>query len=701
MKSKTLIYTLITAVAIAALHHVFAAGKFAFPEYRLTVGQVADTELISPFDFPILKSEDQLKRDRENALENLKPPYSVSEQVRFDSFSLLDQVFSLLRSHPSSDDQAELRMSLVKLGAPVDPSFLALASNADLRERAYTNIYNAISAVYKTPIYDSALGDSLNIFEANKIKKVSLDRFHEQSQAKASFEMMLNKNAYSGFSGELAAILVKANLRIDEPKYEELKQIAINAVPTQEGEVLQNEIILRKYSRVSQSDINKLSSLTEAYKIRNLTRSPWQRMGLSIGMLLFLLMVLTITNYAFPLLVPKKLAVDTIDLPIHLSFLLIAIFGVLNHHVLALNNILIPFALIPLSIAILTGFEFGIFIAIMAAIVLNPFVNWEVYTPIILLFSTLICLIFVRKFQAWHQPFRVWLILVFSLIMVNLALGLYKNDPAILILRNSGYALISALISVLGASAISSFYERRWNRTTKQSLLELLDFNHPLLKKLATQAVGTYHHSLVVGNLAERAAEAIGADARLTRVGSYYHDIGKLVNTEIFTENNEDSSSIHEQLEPKESAGLVRDHVKEGVALALKYHLPNEVIDIIKEHHGSSRIRYFLDLAERQGQNPNVDDFSYSGPKPRSKEAALVMLADIVESTTKAKDLSSKDELEKIIDDTIQRLIRDGQYNEAPITISELQKAKKAMLPVLESIYRKRLDYPDEQPKAK
>jgi putative nucleotidyltransferase with HDIG domain len=201
----------------------------------------------------------------------------------------------------------------------------------------------------------------------------------------------------------------------------------------------------------------------------------------------------------------------------------------------------------------------------------------------------------------------------------------------------------------------------------------------------------------VVGNLAERAAEAIGADARLTRVGSYYHDIGKLVNTEIFTENNEDSSSIHDKLDPQESAGMVRNHVKEGVDLAEKYDIPKEVIDIIREHHGTSRIRYFLDVAQRQGLDPDLDDFTYDGPKPRSKESALVMLADIVESTTKAKDLKSKDELEKIIDDTIQRLIRDGQFGEAPITISDLQKAKMAMLPILESIYRKRLDYPDEQ----
>lgn len=700
MNSKTFIYALITAVAIAALHHIFAAGRFAFPEYRLTEGQVADIELISPFDFPILKSEEQLKIDRENALAKVEPPYSVSDQVRFDAFSTLDHIFATLRRHADTSESKELESTLSKMGAPVDAEFLALASNPESRERSYSLIYDAISSVYKVPIYDLTVGDSLNLYSSGMLRKLPLDRFQAFDEAKAAFQSILDKSGQSSYAEKLGEILIHPNLLVDEEQYQKLKQNAINAVSTQEGEVLQNEIILRKYSRVKKSDLNKLSSLTEAYRSRNMTRSPWQQMGLSLGMLFFVLIVLVITNSAFPLLVPPKMAQDSIELPINISFVFTAIFGVLSHHVLGLNNAIIPFALIPLSFAVLTGFEFGIFIAIANAIILNPFVNWEVYTPVILLLSTLITLVLVHRIQAWHEPFKVWLILAASLITVNLSLALYKNDLAIIILRNSGYALASALISVLGATAISSFYERRWNRSTKQTLLELLDFNHPLLKKLATQAVGTYHHSLVVGNLAERAAEAIGADARLTRVGSYYHDIGKLVNTEIFTENNEDSSSIHEMLDPQESAGMVRDHVKEGIVLAHKYNIPKEVIDIIKEHHGSSKIRYFLDLAERQGQNPKVEDFSYYGPKPRSKEAALVMLADIVESTTKAKDLSSKDELEKIIDDTIQRLIRDGQYNEAPITINDLQKAKIAMLPVLESIYRKRLDYPDEQKPA-
>jgi putative nucleotidyltransferase with HDIG domain len=199
-----------------------------------------------------------------------------------------------------------------------------------------------------------------------------------------------------------------------------------------------------------------------------------------------------------------------------------------------------------------------------------------------------------------------------------------------------------------------------------------------------------------VGNLAERAAEAIGANPLLARVGSYYHDIGKIINTEIFTENNADSAEIHDEMSPDKSASLIKNHVLEGIALAKKYKIPRPVIDVIMQHHG---IRYFYDRAEKMNLSTEAKDYQYPGPRPQSKEAVLVMIADIVESTTKAKTITSEKDIEKIIDDTISRLIREGQFDEAPITMKDLSNIKQSMLPVLGSIYRKRLDYPEENDK--
>ena len=198
--------------------------------------------------------------------------------------------------------------------------------------------------------------------------------------------------------------------------------------------------------------------------------------------------------------------------------------------------------------------------------------------------------------------------------------------------------------------------------------------------------------------VAERAAEAIGANSLLARVGSYYHDIGKVMAPEVFTENNEVSDEVHSHYTPEESAELIRNHVREGVVLANKHRIPQAVTDIILQHHGRSLIRFFLDAALRSGEEVDQENFRYTGPLPQSKEAALVMLADVVESTTKSKSPGSEEEIVKTIDETIQRLLREGQFDEAPITIKELAEARDAMAPILAGIYRKRLEYPEARP---
>lgn len=688
---------MITALAIAALYHVFAVGRYSYPEYRLAVGQVSDFELIAPFDFPVLKSEKQLQVERQLAESQVEKPYRVSDQVIFDSYDTLARLFALFGEYPQPGSEEHIE-ALRGMNAQPDPAFLALGQNPELQRIVHDRVYSAITNTYKKAIYEPGIADSISVVYDDQLRRFSIKSFQSLDEARKLFRNQLSSLGYSSFADWMAMLLINSDLITDNAKYEELKQQVSNSVALETGEVLQNEIIIHKNAKVNESDINKLNSLTEAYRNKDVRRSSWERTELSLGMLMYILIVLLTANYAYPALIRKEYVHDAIHLPINFSFLMMSLLAILNHQIFGFSSMLIPFAFSALAIATLAGFEAAILLAICNAMILNPFLNWEIYTPSLLLLSTLSTLVMIRRFSAWHGFFRMWLLLSASVLVVNLALSLYKSDTLITILRNSGFGLISALLSVLSAAAIISFYEKRWNRSTKQTLLELLDFNHPLLKQLATSAIGTYHHSLVVGNLAERAAEAIGANPLLARVGSYYHDIGKVINNDYFTENNINSSEIHDRLEPVESARLIRDHVKEGVILAGKYRLPQDVIDIIQQHHGSSQIRYFLDLAQRMGSVEDPDDFCYPGPKPSSKEAALVMLGDIVESTTKAKNLNSPEELEKIIDNTIQRLINDGQLNDAPITISDLQKAKRSMLPILESIYRKRLDYPDEQP---
>lgn len=252
-------------------------------------------------------------------------------------------------------------------------------------------------------------------------------------------------------------------------------------------------------------------------------------------------------------------------------------------------------------------------------LIVSPFINWETYPPIVFILSSIITIILIKRQKAQHEFLSIWFYLLLSGSVVTVAISIYKSDPINIVFRNIGFGLISSAISIMGIIIIVPYYEKKWNRATKQTLLELLDFNHPLLKKLATSAVGTYHHSLIVGNLAERAAEAIGANPLLARVGSYYHDIGKIINTEIFTENNEDSSEIHDEMSPDKSASLIKNHVLEGITLAKKYKIPQPVIDIIVQHHGDSLIRYFYDRAEKMSLATDTENYRYPGPDLKAK----------------------------------------------------------------------------------
>ncbi|MDZ4181506.1 MAG: HDIG domain-containing protein, partial [Candidatus Cloacimonadaceae bacterium] len=454
--------------------------------------------------------------------------------------------------------------------------------------------------------------------------------------------------------------------------------------------------IIRKNARIADNDINKIKSLMKAYREREISKSPWQQLMLAVGLLVFVLIIVFLANHYFAMQSTAEQIPETGAVPINLGFLLLIALAIVNNHFLGFSSILIPFALFGLSAAILINLQFGVLYSVCGMLLINPFINWEPFAPIVLLLATISAMIVLHRQNMYHEYFTIWFYLFVATGLSNIALSLYKNDPLMMLARNFGYGTISTILSSLGIYVAIKYYERKWNRATKQTLLELLDFNHPLLKKLANNAVGTYHHSLLVGNLAERAAEAIGANPLLARVGSYYHDIGKIIHAEIFTENNEDSAEHHEQWGPAESAKMIKNHVKEGITLANKYHIPKPVIDIIMQHHGSSKIRYFLDQAEKSSDRVDPEIYMYPGPRPQSKEAALVMLADIVESTTKAKSITSEEGIIKIIDDTIDRMIKEGQLDEAPISIKELNLVKHSMIPVLESIYRKRLDYPEE-----
>jgi putative nucleotidyltransferase with HDIG domain len=259
----------------------------------------------------------------------------------------------------------------------------------------------------------------------------------------------------------------------------------------------------------------------------------------------------------------------------------------------------------------------------------------------------------------------------------------------------------NGFISAFAVLAVLKIFEYLFGVLTNFSLLELSDFNQPLLKRMVLEAPGTYHHSLVVSNLAEAAADAIGADALLTRVGAYYHDIGKLVNADYFTENQLVGGNKHDEIEPSMSRLVILNHVKEGIELARKHKLNQMIIDFIPQHHGTGLIHFFyqraLEEGAAEGHEVNEGDYRYPGPKPQTRETAITLMADSVEGAVRALDEPNPSSMEETVKKVINNKFIDGQLDECPLTLKEIDKISSTFVRILGAMYHGRVKYPEKK----
>ncbi len=288
--------------------------------------------------------------------------------------------------------------------------------------------------------------------------------------------------------------------------------------------------------------------------------------------------------------------------------------------------------------------------------------------------------------------------------IVMFAVALIRGDSLKIAAEFGGIGLLNGLLSLMLAMVLLPLLENTFNILTPQKLLELSDTGHPLLQKLLRGAPGTFTHSMQVGYLAEHAAERIGADPLLARVGAYYHDVGKLEHPNYFIENQISRMNPHTTLTPILSARIIKRHVKDGVELGREWNLPQEVLDMIAQHHGTTRIEYFYRLALQNAvangatataATINEADFRYPGPLPKSKEAGILMLADSIEATVKSLEKPTHKRIGDIVSGTIRGKLEDGQFDECELTIHEIQETGEAILEALVGFIGPRIEYPE------
>jgi putative nucleotidyltransferase with HDIG domain len=381
-----------------------------------------------------------------------------------------------------------------------------------------------------------------------------------------------------------------------------------------------------------------------------------------------------------------------------------------------------PYAFAPLVLCVLLGRNHGLYGAVYVSLWSSILVG-KIDAPILVigLISGFTAVLLTQQVRRRSRLVRaglfvglaIWLLsLTFGLIgPINLFNPVATDWSAIGI--QSAFAVGNGIVIATVVGGILPMLEQLFQITTDISWLEASDLNHPLLRRMTIEAPGTYHHSLVVANLAESAAEAIGANATLCRVCSYFHDVGKLVKPEYFTENMNFERNPHDDLAPTMSTLIIIAHVKEGVDLALKYGLNQQVIDVIQQHHGTSLVFYFYARALQQLEDakaggkimkmreediPEVaeESFRYSGPKPQTRESAIISLADMVESASRALEKPTPAKIEQLVRELIDQRLADHQLDECDLTLRDLKKIAERFRFTLMSMLHTRIAYPKE-----
>ncbi|MDR1418567.1 MAG: HDIG domain-containing protein [Endomicrobium sp.] len=255
------------------------------------------------------------------------------------------------------------------------------------------------------------------------------------------------------------------------------------------------------------------------------------------------------------------------------------------------------------------------------------------------------------------------------------------------------YGVLNGAIVVVLLLVLMPLFEKLFSRTTNIKLIELSDFNNPLLKRLMLEAHGTYHHSIMTADIAERAANAVNENSLLARIGAYYHDIGKLNNPQYFIENQTLGHNPHDTLTPEMSRLILISHVKDGASLARKSNIDNEIINIIEQHHGTTFMNSFYHRALEQGTNVNIEDFRYQGPKPQTKVAAIVMMSDSCEAACRSIEEPTAVRIKDMVEKIINNKFIDGQFSECPITLKDLEVIRNIIISTIVGIYHARIEY--------
>lgn len=643
-------------------------------KYDVKEGDIAKVDIKAPREVLDKIATDEKKKQASDAI---GPQYTLKTEVETNAVDEIDNNFIQINSIRNMNVDAKIKATMIVNATKYNLSdsninTLVSASKDDLTS-LQALIDKTLKAVFTKGIRQSSSEDL----------KTAQDNINNQfNNSKLSKELI-------DIGIVVTSSYVKPNMYFDDEKQQELKDEAEKKV--QSVIIKKDQIIAKEGEPVTKEQIEILQDLG---LLNNNNASNWY-VYLSLAAFILIIMI-TIYYYLY------KFRKDLVDdnSKLILIFLLNIIALLFGRAISVVSPFLIPLSCVPMLLCLLIDKRVSLVISILNSILICAVVEFNIQIILIAITSAVLTSVFLKKMHMRNGIMNSAVIIAAVNTLVTFFTGFLISNNIVDILKISGLTFLGGCLSAVLTIGFLPLLESTFDIVTTVKLLELSNPNNELLKRLLMEAPGTYHHSIIVANLAEVASEIVGGNPVLARVAAYYHDVGKIQRPYFFKENQIGMENPHDKIEPKLSTLIITSHVKDGLELAKEYKLPKIIQDIIKQHHGTTIVKYFYVMAKNSCEKPediNPDNYKYSGPIPETKECAIIMLADSIEAAVRSIQQPTKDKVKKMVDNIFDDRLSTGQLDNCELTLKDIHKIKESFLKTLTGVYHQRIEYPDDK----
>ncbi len=653
----------------------FSLYSTASPKkYNLKVGQVSPSDIRAPID---IEDKEATAKEIEKAIRYIEPKQEVDPTIQINIKSRIGIFFKKIYEIQAIPDATKNNFDQIV-------EFLNQYNSFDLSESDLAILIDSNEEVIRN--FEAYTYEFIDQIMIKGIKKEELDNTKEKIE---EYFMELE-----GISERLKTIgikivnnSIKENTSLDEKLTQQRINDAIERVDKvfiKQGQIIVNEgeVITEKHHRL----------LVDGGLINQENKRDFKPfLGVVVIILLIELIMFAYIYLFNPRLISKASNLYLIILVFLISFLM-------SKPLNSISSYLIPISSSSMLIGILINPTVAIVLNIFLAVLITLSTNSNLIIFIILLIGGTVGAISTSNTHQRSNIIISGLIVSLTNLILIVGLGLINGFGAKDIILNGFYGILNGVFCAIFTIGSLPLWEYIFNIVTPIKLLELSNPNHPILKRLLLEAPGTYHHSIIVGNLSESAAQAIGCNSLLARVGSYYHDIGKLKRPYFFKENQLTSDNPHDKISAHLSSNIIRSHIQDGLDLAMEHKIPRDIMDIIEQHHGDTLVKYFYHKAIQESDESKpttTKDFKYKGPKPKSKEVAIVMIADSVEAAVRTLTEPTKEKFEDLVQKIIEGKLDEGQLQNCDLTFKDLEIIRKTFVNILLGIFHERIEYPE------